>query len=195
MYCTNCGKILSDNAKVCLNCGVDISDGNRFCPSCGAEHDPKASICLKCGVSLKSEKNESDSGFGRYITNGFKNAFKIKGRMARAEFWWFCLAVFLVQIAFGVTFNGFLALLSTTGVGVFLALLLLFIPGVVGILAWLIMGFATIRRLHDTGRSGWYSLCYFLSVLTFGISGIVAIILACLPGEECENEYGPVPYK
>lgn len=187
MYCTNCGKLVNDNAKVCLNCGVDISDGNRFCPSCGAEHDPKASICLKCGVSLKSEEKNDEGDFVRYTKRGIKNAFKFSGRMSRAEFWWFYLAVAIAM----VIYNAISGILSFFYVG--LLMLLLDIPLL--ILVFIILGAAVIRRLHDIGKSGWYSLLYFLAPLTCGISAIVSIVYACQPGDQFENEYGPVPQK
>lgn len=46
---------------------------------------------------------------------------------------------------------------------------------------------AGVRRLHDTGRSGWWICLSFIPVV--GI--IVLLVLLCLASEEKENEYGP----
>ena len=48
---------------------------------------------------------------------------------------------------------------------------------------------AVIRRLHDTGKSGWW---IFISLIPF-IGGIWFIVLLATKGDEGENEYGPDP--
>ncbi|GLY72279.1 DUF805 domain-containing protein [Actinoallomurus iriomotensis] len=45
-----------------------------------------------------------------------------------------------------------------------------------------------VRRLHDTGRSGYF---FYLSALPFDV--IVLIVFYCLPGEAGDNRYGPPP--
>jgi uncharacterized membrane protein YhaH (DUF805 family) len=45
-----------------------------------------------------------------------------------------------------------------------------------------------VRRLHDTGRSGWWIL---ISFVPFG--GIVLLIFT-LMGSDGPNDYGPEPY-
>ncbi len=57
--------------------------------------------------------------------------------------------------------------------------LLLFIPSIA----------VTIRRLHDTGRSGWW---WFLSLLC-GIGAIILFVFCLLEGTSGPNEYGPDP--
>lgn len=44
-----------------------------------------------------------------------------------------------------------------------------------------------VRRLHDTGRSGWW---YWLAIIPY-IGSIVLLIFALMPSEEIDNEYGP----
>ena len=46
----------------------------------------------------------------------------------------------------------------------------------------------SVRRLHDTGRSGWWLL---LSFVPFG--GIVLFAFTLLPGDSGANEYGEDP--
>jgi uncharacterized membrane protein YhaH (DUF805 family) len=46
-----------------------------------------------------------------------------------------------------------------------------------------------VRRLHDTGRSGWWMLISFIPL----IGGIVLIVFFATDGEEQPNPYGPNP--
>ena len=62
--------------------------------------------------------------------------------------------------------------------------------GTIYSLAVLIPGFAVLfRRLHDTGRSGWWWLIGFIPL----IGAIVLIIFCCLDSQPGENQYGPNP--
>ena len=61
-----------------------------------------------------------------------------------------------------------------------------------GLIAWL----ADIRRLHDMGKTGWYSLIRLVTAIPF--VGILIYILYFLwllisDGEQWTNEYGPDP--
>ncbi|MCD2490781.1 DUF805 domain-containing protein, partial [Bacillus licheniformis] len=46
-----------------------------------------------------------------------------------------------------------------------------------------------VRRLHDTGRSGWWILIGFLPI----IGAVILLIFYCQAGEAKENQYGPNP--
>jgi uncharacterized membrane protein YhaH (DUF805 family) len=46
-----------------------------------------------------------------------------------------------------------------------------------------------IRRLHDTGRSGWWWLLNFACC----IGGVVLFVFYVLPGTQGDNKYGPDP--
>ena len=57
------------------------------------------------------------------------------------------------------------------------------------ILAWLCPGIALgVRRLHDIGRSGWWSL-----IGLTGIGGFVLLFWVCRSGENEANAWGPPP--
>lgn len=47
----------------------------------------------------------------------------------------------------------------------------------------------TIRRLHDTGRTGWWFLLIFIPL----IGAIVLLVFMVLDSEEGTNDYGPNP--
>jgi uncharacterized membrane protein YhaH (DUF805 family) len=47
-----------------------------------------------------------------------------------------------------------------------------------------------VRRLHDCGRSGWWSLLYFVPY----VNALVGILLLFYEGDEKENKYGKPQY-
>ena len=103
------------------------------------------------------------------------------GRARRQEFWLFFLFNFIAAFVVGFI-GGVLA--GATGVEAFAYL------GAIYNLAVLIPGFAVLfRRLHDTGRSGWWWLIAFIPLI--GI--IVLIVFCCLDSQPGENQYGPNP--
>lgn len=74
-------------------------------------------------------------GFGEALKQALNNIVRFDGRARRSEFWWCVLAVIIANIV------------------------LRFIPvvgGLCNILLSLAMIPLTFRRLHDTGRSGWW---------------------------------------
>lgn len=104
-----------------------------------------------------------------------------KGRARRKEYWFFVL--FNVIISFVLTLiDGMLGTLSVeSGVGVL---------GVIYLLAVLLPGIGvSIRRLHDTGRSGWWLL---IGLIPF-VGAIVIFVFMLLDSTPGENQYGPNP--
>jgi uncharacterized membrane protein YhaH (DUF805 family) len=102
------------------------------------------------------------------------------GRARRKEFWMYSLFNFI--IAFGIGFmeglfgEGGEALIGPISMVYALAV---FLPGLA----------VTIRRLHDTGRSGWW---LFLAAVP--IIGALAVLWFLIQeGESAENIYGPDP--
>lgn len=87
------------------------------------------------------------------IKTCFKKYFDFKGRARRSEFWWFML--FLVVVSSVLTFlSGLVPAISYLSALFSLAVL---IPELS----------ALTRRLHDTGRSGWWVALIALFVLGF----------------------------
>lgn len=79
------------------------------------------------------------------VTHGFSNAFGFSGRARRPEYWWFFAFVFVGAAAIAALET---AVSGAPGWGVRIFQIVIFIP-------FLSVGF---RRLHDTGRPGWYLL-------------------------------------
>lgn len=103
-----------------------------------------------------------------------KKYAEFSGRAHRTEYWMFFLINFLIGIAIGFLDGA----LGTQILGLIYALALL-IPGLA----------AAVRRLHDTGRSGWWVLIVLIPVL----GAIVLIVLLAMPTQGGANEYGPEP--
>lgn len=103
----------------------------------------------------------------------FRNFAVFSGRASRGEYWSFAAAlgvVFFLLMLFGSVVRDFLIL----------ALVLSVLAGIPEISI-------AVRRLHDTGRSGWFLLLYLIP----GIGSIIVFILMLLPGERGANSYGP----
>ena len=96
------------------------------------------------------------------------------GRATRSEFWLFTLINSIVGILLGV-------LGTVVGWIVFVELLFF--------LAILIPSIAVaVRRLHDTGRSGWWYFVTFIPLI-----GFIILIIFLVGGSDQDNEYGLVP--
>lgn len=106
-------------------------------------------------------------GFGEAIKTCFSKYFTISGRARRSEYWWFYLFTFLLGIVAAI-FDAILGL-GTEDLGVLgaIATLVTIIPTIT----------AQVRRLHDTGKSGWWVGGPFIAmfVFVFLMIGIVGV--------------------
>ena len=105
------------------------------------------------------------------------------GRARRKEYWLFFL--FNILISMGLFVIEILAGVGSKLLGVGVSLM-----GLLYALAVLVPGLAvTVRRLHDTGRSGWWLLMAFIPL----IGTIVLIVFLATDGKPGANRYGPNP--
>ena len=98
----------------------------------------------------------------------FKNYANFGGRARRKEFWFFQMIAFITVIV--------IAMIFPPTAGIFL--LIIALPSIA----------VSIRRLHDTGRSGWW---YLLSLT--GIGYIPLIIWWATDSEPQTNAFGSSP--
>jgi len=104
-----------------------------------------------------------------------KNYAVFSGRARRKEYWMF----FLINIIISFVLGFLEGIVGGPG-----------ILGLIYALALLIPGLAvTVRRLHDTGRSGWWILVGFIPLIGF-IVLLIFMVLDSVPGE---NDYGSNP--
>ena len=118
--------------------------------------------------------------FNDAITNCLINNYVgFEGRASRSEYWYWVLFAFLVGFAAGVMDGVIFGLeVEDTGWIGLIVWLALFLPGLA----------VAIRRLHDVGRSGWWSL------ISFTVIGIIPLIYwLIIEGDANPNEYGEVP--
>ena len=67
--CPECGKEISDKAKICPNCGTAIS--NIFCRFCGEKIEEDTVICPHCGKQVKELNNGTN---GNIVINNNNSA-------------------------------------------------------------------------------------------------------------------------
>lgn len=119
-------------------------------------------------------------GFWEWYMVPWRRFAVFSGRARRREYWTF----FLVHLIPGMI----LTLGTLTGDRSVRELCML--VSAVLALGTLVPSLAvSVRRLHDTGKSGWFLL---VGLLPF-VGGIILILLMALDGEPNENRYGPDP--
>lgn len=142
-----------------------------------------------------------DATFGQSVSRFFRNYATFSGRAGRAEFWWaylfqtilgmisgVLLSIAIIIVVFSMAFDGAatgtiatdaggrVALTQTT-IDVFMAVVWVTVVGLsVTTLPTLLPSIAvTVRRLHDTNRSGWW---YLLTLVPF--LGYAVLVFAIL---------------
>ncbi len=112
------------------------------------------------------------------VSVGRKNYANFSGRASRSEFWWWYLAVLIIEALINaITYSDNFAPIGTT-ISVII-LLALFIPT-------LAVG---VRRLHDTNRSGWNLLWQLIPLVGF----IIVLVFLVQEGTQGENRFGSQP--
>ncbi|WP_458245052.1 DUF805 domain-containing protein [Streptomyces sp. MAI_2237] len=112
-----------------------------------------------------------------WFIEALKKYAEFSGRSRRKEYWMFALFVGIIDVILAVV-----AIASKTPA--LFALLGIFY------LAILVPSLALgVRRMHDTGRSGWW---LFIGAVP-AIGGIWLLVLTCLDSQPGPNQYGPNP--
>lgn len=184
----------------------------NFCPRCGGGVDPNGAFCGVCGTPLTGDGYDNGGSANPYDAGapvaenaywaaadetptipGFGEAIKIclkkwttwRGRASRSEYWWFTLFTILVNIALQA---GAAAAEASGEIFMLVVGLAMIVFGV-----WFgVAGIAvTIRRLHDTNRSGWH----FWWVLLPYVGAIILFIFEVQGSTPGPNRFGPQPIK
>ncbi|MFN8148350.1 MAG: DUF805 domain-containing protein [Candidatus Nanopelagicales bacterium] len=124
-------------------------------------------------------------GFGQAVSTCFQKYVTFSGRARRSEFWWWQLFVILLgaianigDSVFGLHYTNSSSAAQVGWLGTVVALALV-LPSIA----------VLFRRLHDTGRSGWWWLLSWVCCI-----GTILLWIFCLsdstPGT---NQYGPNP--
>ncbi len=194
----------------CKNCGAQVPDGTRFCTVCGAaltesvnpeqnystpgeepvsresgsyKEEPfvitNVNTANAGGGSAQQGFNPNESyqnpSFGEAIRSFFIRYIDFSGRSSRAEYWFVFLMNFIVTSAIA-----FMAKNISNIFGI--------LDSVYSLAVLIPMLAIDFRRLHDTGRSGWFLLLWFVPI----IGWIILLVYHCQPSEG-PNIYGPEP--
>lgn len=95
-------------------------------------------------------------------------------RSRRMEYWMFLLVNFVISLILSVIGN----MIGMRWLSAVYAIFL-FVPSLA----------VSVRRLHDTGRSGWWLLLCFVPILGW----LALLIFYFLDSQPGDNEYGPNP--
>lgn len=114
------------------------------------------------------------------LTNKYSD---FSGRARRSEYWWFVL----------VNAGALIGIVVVAGILSAIAKPL----GVIGYLLYLVVALGTlipglavgIRRLHDTGKSGWFLLISLVPL----VGGIILLVFLFSDSSKESNQYGPSP--
>ena len=110
-----------------------------------------------------------------YLTLMTQKYASFSGRARRTEYWMFFLVYFVIALVIGVVEG----LLSIGG----------YLTGIFALVHLLPSLGVTVRRLHYTGRSGWWILLSFIPI----IGALVLLYFMVISGEPQDNAYGPNP--
>ena len=116
-----------------------------------------------------------------WYLEAFKKYAVFQGRAGRKDYWFFVLFNIIVSMVLGYIDRLTGTFVADTGFGILSAVytLAVILPGIS----------VSVRRLHDTGRSGWWFLVTIVPVLGFFVF-LYFMILESDPGS---NKYGALP--
>ncbi|MDR0608931.1 MAG: DUF805 domain-containing protein, partial [Planctomycetaceae bacterium] len=177
-----------------------------FCSSCGNPVVRTAQICPRCGSSISKHK-QNDHSFGEKSVSAnigyfdvLKKYVEFNGRARRKEYWNFTLINMLLSFVYFIfvsiisvkIFRTNIEMLERGGEEPMFALLLgilLIVYFIFSLLLFLPSLAVMIRRLHDTGNSGW--MCLVSLIPLVGV--IILFIILIQDSQPGSNQYGPNP--
>jgi uncharacterized membrane protein YhaH (DUF805 family) len=119
-----------------------------------------------------------DAEFLIALHDGLSQATSVTGRTSRGEYGYFVLAM---AAAWSALFGALLGATDDLEVSAALGLAVVALPVVM----------ASVRRLHDIGKSGSWGLVALLLAPASGISALVLLHALAQPGGRQANRYGP----
>jgi uncharacterized membrane protein YhaH (DUF805 family) len=112
--------------------------------------------------------------------DAMKRYFDFTGRSSRSQYWLF-VAIFIAMMFAAALCDALAGNLDGRGPAVFL--------GIVNIAHLVPIVSVTVRRLHDSGRSGWWLL---LSVVPI-VGQIILLVWLCTPSQPEANRFSDLP--
>jgi uncharacterized membrane protein YhaH (DUF805 family) len=127
-----------------------------------------------------------------YWIAAWDNFAVFDGRARRMEYWLYRLEIMVVGVVFSLFYFAMASQISPqnlTDSGSLMYYLILIVVSILAILLVIVDLGVTVRRLHDTGKSGWWILIRMVPY----IGGLVIFIFTVMDSEPGENQYGPNP--
>ena len=116
----------------------------------------------------------------QWYTEVLKKYAVFSGRARRKEFWMFALINIGISIVLSIL-DAIIGTRTDSGFGI--------LSGIYSLAVLLPSLAVGVRRLHDTGRSGWWILIGLIPL----IGAIVLIVFYAQEGKPGDNQYGPDP--
>ena len=113
----------------------------------------------------------------------WKRFAEFEGRSRRKEYWTFQLVNLLVFCLLYVASLATMRADESVGIGIFVAVWIFSLAQTIPALA------CGVRRLHDTGKSGWWLLISFIPV----VGGVILLVYFFSDGEHGPNRFGADP--
>ena len=115
-----------------------------------------------------------------WYLQALKKYADFSGRARRKEYWFFVLFNIIISIVLSIcdVFLGTYSAAANMGILAGIYSLAVLIPGIA----------VTVRRLHDTGRSGWWILIVLVPIV-----GWIVLLIFMLLDSQPQNAYGASP--
>lgn len=125
----------------------------------------------KKGINRYGDKNQPQTSFLKSYNSTLKNFANFSGRTGRSEYFKFLLIFLIISILTGII----TAIIQQDELKIFIKFLygLHYFPFLA----------ASVRRLHDTNRTGWWLLLNFT-----GIGAIITNVFLACPSSEDDNK-------
>lgn len=185
--CPACAEIIPADARECPECreplrsAIEGSGGmsrELFIPS-AAPLTPVSTVAQSTETETSAHHREepTEISFGLAVKRGWERGNEFEGRATRAEYWYFGLYSFLQNIVVMLVGAVLFGFGSDAQRGLYwIAGLVIIVPSTA----------VFVRRLHDTGRSGWW---WWICLTVIGC--IPLFVWLCEEGPRAKNRYGP----
>ncbi len=176
-----------------LNIQEDQAGMTFTCPVCGKDFTHQNGdvppVPVYAGNSCYNTSYNNTGTYYQYEKPNMFTAFThyadFSGRATRREYWLFGIFTLVMQLFFNIAMGVLLFAFESAA-----AVMVVNCLGMVFSLAICIPSLAvSVRRCHDTGRSGWWVLISLVPC----VGWIIYLVFMCTRSQECDNQWGAYP--